>query len=251
MTIAVLLAMSSMPVRAQQPGPGYPGGGGHSGIRAGGERPHGHVVLVKDSTIVFRADKGETIAVDASEVNARLRAFLMPGDGVTLALTPSGERDSQTPVVATELQLDSRDKGRREPFARVDGTIEEAAGSHVVFRTREGFTLPLDIGAIRGLPPLAPSEPATLFYEQGRTRESGVIAVWIEPRDVHPSASIDTTPPVETPNTLPPVGTPSTPPPVGTPPADTPSGAGQADPAPPGVSSPAGSRQEIDIRRVR
>jgi hypothetical protein len=57
--------------------------------------------------------------------------------------------------------------------------VQEASRDRVLFKTREGLVVPVDIGNINGLPYLAANQPATLYYEQGKRQE--LVGVWIQP----------------------------------------------------------------------
>jgi hypothetical protein len=165
--------------------------GGILGVGGGG-RVHGHAVLAKGETLVVRTDDSRTVAVDVSAIDPRIRGVVQPGDGVTLALGRAPDGDTRgTAVAASDMQLDPPAQGGRT-YHQIGGTVAEATASRVVFRTREGMTIPLDVTAITGLPALRAGEPATLIYEQGATH--GVVAVWIEP-GAAASASIDSTRP--------------------------------------------------------
>jgi hypothetical protein len=178
--LATLLLLAPGAVSAQSSGGGLGGVldtlGGIFGVGSG--RVHGNVVVNRGDTLVVRTDAGRTLAVDASNTDARLRGLLKPGDGVTVVMRPAkeGEPRDATPV-ATELQLDPPTQAGKS-WLTVEGTVQEATKSRVTFKTREGFTLPLDVAAITGLPTLQTGQPATLTYEQGR---QGPVAVWIEP----------------------------------------------------------------------
>jgi hypothetical protein len=197
--LATLLLLAPVPAQAQSSSRGALGGvidtlGGILGI--GGGRVHGHVVVATGDTLVVRTDDNRTLSIDASQTDLRIRGLLKPGDGVTVTLRQprEGESRSQT-LAAADLQLDAPSQAPKS-YERVEGTVTEASGSRVVFKTREGFTLPLDVSLITGLPSLQPGQPATLIYEQS-SRPGNVTAVWIEPgtgtRGGSPSASINTT----------------------------------------------------------
>ena len=178
--LATLLLLAPGSVWAQSSGGGLGGVldtlGGIFGVGSG--RVHGNVVVNRGDTLVVRTDAGRTLAVDASKTDSRLRGLLKPGDGVTLVMRAPKEgepRDATT--VATELQLDPPTQAGKS-WLSVEGTVQEANNSRVTFKTREGFTLPLDVATITGLPTLQAGQPATLIYEQGR---QGPVAVWIEP----------------------------------------------------------------------
>lgn len=176
----VLLALPG-PVAAQSGG----GGGGLGGVLdtlggilgVGGVRPHGNVVLVKGDTLVFRTDDGRTLSIDASGTDPRIRSLLKPGDGATVTVKQPREGGSSQALVASEVQLDPPSQKGKE-WQRVEGTIQEARRSQVVFKTREGFVVPVDVSRITGLPSLTTGAPATLVYEN---TGQGVVGVWIEP----------------------------------------------------------------------
>ena len=196
--LAILVFASPVAVLAQQPQ--QPSGGLGSVIDllggilgVGGGRVHGHAVVTKGDTLVVRTDAGRTVAANVSAVDSRIRGLLKPGDGVTLTLRRAPEGEGRgAPVTASDLQLDPPAQARKT-YQQIAGTVSEASGSRVVFRTREGMTMPLDVTSITGLPALQSGDPATLIYEQGAAH--GVIAVWIEPGAPadSSSASIDTT----------------------------------------------------------
>jgi translation initiation factor IF-1 len=105
-------------------------------------------------------------------------------------------------LTASEITPDAKSDGKA--FATVSGTIQEAGRPRVLFKTRDGLVLPVDIGNISGLPYLAANQPATLYYEPGPRQE--VVGVWIQPGAGQPSASQQNTPP---PATAPPASAPS------------------------------------------
>jgi hypothetical protein len=179
--LATLLLIAQGVVSAQSSSGGALGGvldklGGIIGI--GGGRVHGNVVLTRGDTIIVRTDDGRTLAIEASGTDPRIRGLLKNGDGVTVTMRQprEGEPRSQN-LTASDLQLDPPSQAGKQ-FQRADGTVGEMQQSRVMFKTREGFSLPLDVSTITGLPQLASGQPATLFYEQGK---QGVVAVWIEP----------------------------------------------------------------------
>ena len=178
--LATLLLLAPGAVSAQSKSGGLGGVldtlGGIVGL--GGGRVHGNVVLTKGDTIVVRTDDGRTLAVDGSGIDPRIRGVLKTGDGVTVTMRQAreGEPRGQSPAAA-DIQLDPPSQAGKS-FQVVEGTVAETQQSRVMFKTREGFSLPLDVSTITGLPPLSSGQPATLFYEQGK---QGVVAVWIEP----------------------------------------------------------------------
>src|SRR5438094_10317543 len=85
-----------------------------SGILGGSQKLHGHVVLVKGDTVVFRSDDGRTIAADASGVDSRVRGIVQPGDGVTMTVRAprTGDKQAQS-ITASALEPDP-DKGAKK-----------------------------------------------------------------------------------------------------------------------------------------
>ncbi len=191
--LVTLILLAPAPALAQKSSEGLGGVlgdvlGGIFGV--GGGRVHGHVVVSKGDTMVVRTDDGRTLTVDVAGTDPRVRGLLKTGDGVTLTMRAPKEGEPRTDrLTASELQLDPPSQTAKS-WQRVEGTVEDVDRSRVVFKTREGFTLPLDISAIKGLPSLTRGEPATLVYEQGARQ--GVVAIWIEPGVGAPAASIDT-----------------------------------------------------------
>ena len=180
--LAMLVLTGSTGAFAQQPSGGLGSVidilGGILGVGGAG-RLHGHAVVTRGDTLVVRTDDGRSVAADVSSIDPRIRGVVKPGDGVTVTLRRAPEGETRTTrVTATDLQLDPPTQTGKT-FQQIAGTVSEASGSRVVFRTGEGMTLPLDVSAITGLPELRPGDPATLIYEQGATH--GVVAVWIEP----------------------------------------------------------------------
>ncbi|MBI2205353.1 MAG: hypothetical protein HYU41_16005 [Candidatus Rokubacteria bacterium] len=189
-----LFLLAPAPAMAQKSSDGLGGVlgdvlGGIFGV--GGGRVHGHVVVSKGDTMVVRTDDGRTVSVDVAGTDPRVRGLLKTGDGVTLTMRAPREGEPRTDkLTASELQLDPPSQAAKS-WHRVEGTVEEVDRSRVVFKTREGFKLPLDVSSIKSLPSLHRGEPATLVYEPGARR--GVVAIWIEPgTGGAPAASIET-----------------------------------------------------------
>jgi hypothetical protein len=154
-----------------------------SGILTGNQKVHGNVVVTNSTTLVVRGDDRRTYALDASSLDSRMLSIVQPGDGVTVAV--KGEKGK--PLVATDLQLDRANNGAaKKTFHQVQGTVQQTSKSQVVFKTRDGLQLPIDVSSINGLPTLTPNEPATLIYDQGP--QSQIEAVWIQPGTTQPSA---------------------------------------------------------------
>jgi len=87
-------------------------------------------------------------------------------------------------LTATDVTPDP--KGGGKAFQAVSGTVQEAGRQRVLFKTRDGLVLPVDVSNINGLPYLAPNQPATLYYEQGPRQE--IVGVWIQPGTAGASA---------------------------------------------------------------
>ena len=145
------------------------------GLLGGGlNKTHGTVVLARDSTVVFRTDDGRTLRVDTASLDAGARGRLQAGQTATLSARGTGDI-----LTATDVQIDQA--GTARTFQRVSGTVQERSQDRILFKTREGLTLPVATSSIRGLPALKANDPATLIYEQGPRQE--LVAVWIEPGD--------------------------------------------------------------------
>jgi len=152
------------------------------GLLGGGtNKLHGTVVLARDTNLVLRTDDKRSVRVDIGSIDPAVRQQLVPGQKLTLTSRGSGDV-----LTASDIQVE---QGQATPqaFSRVSGTVQERSQGRVLFKTREGLTLPVDTSQIRGLPYLSPNMPATLVYEQGAKQE--ILAVWIEPGDTAASAS--------------------------------------------------------------
>jgi hypothetical protein len=162
------------------------------GILGDGERASvsGHVVFVRHDTLVFRTHDQRTLEVDVRRLDPALVQRLQPGQPVRLEVRRAVR---EGPVEAIRAEVDPAQPPA--DFQRVEGTIEDARGGQVLFRTRDGFRVPVDISRIGGLDPLRPNDPATLIYEQVPP-EHQVAAVWIETGT--PAAS----PPATVPRTM-------------------------------------------------
>jgi translation initiation factor IF-1 len=145
------------------------------GLLGGGlNKTHGTVVLARDTSLVFRTDDGRTLRVDTASLDADARGRLQAGQAATLSARGTGDV-----LTATDVQLDQA--GSARTFQRVSGTVQERTQDRILFKTREGLTVPVATSSIRGLPALKANDPATLIYEQGPRQE--LVAVWIEPGD--------------------------------------------------------------------
>jgi translation initiation factor IF-1 len=142
---------------------------------------HGAVVTAHDTTVVLRTDDKRSVRVDTASIDPQVRQQLVPGQKVTVTARGGGDV-----LTASDIQVE---QGQAAPqaFARVTGTVQERTNGRILFKTKEGLTLPVDTSQIRGLPYLAANTPATLIYEQGPKQE--INAVWIEAGDSAVSAS--------------------------------------------------------------
>jgi hypothetical protein len=150
-------------------------------IPGGSNKLQGAVVVAHDNTLVLRTDDKRTVRIDTGSIDPQVRQQLVPGQKV--AVTTRGSGDVLT---ASDVQV-QQGQSAPQQFSRVSGSVQERAEGRVLFKTKEGLTLPVDTSKIRGLPYLAPNTPATLIYEQGSKQE--VQAVWIEAGDTAASAS--------------------------------------------------------------
>jgi len=152
------------------------------GLLGGGtSKLHGAVVIAHDTTVVLRTDDKRSVRVDTGAIDPQVRQQLVPGQKVTITARGSGDV-----LTASDVQVE---QGQSAPqaFSRVTGTVQGRSDGRVLFKTKEGLTLPVDTTQIRGLPYLAANTPATLIYEQGPKQE--ILGVWIEPGDTAASAS--------------------------------------------------------------
>lgn len=142
---------------------------------------HGAVVTAHDTTVVLRTDDKRSVRVDTASIDPQVRRQLVPGQKVTVTARGGGDV-----LTASDIQVE---QGQAAPqaFSRVTGTVQERTNGRILFKTKEGLTLPVDTSQIRGLPYLAANTPATLIYEQGPKQE--INAVWIEAGDSAVSAS--------------------------------------------------------------
>jgi hypothetical protein len=150
------------------------------GLLGGAAKSHGTVVLARDTTVVFRTDDGRTLRVDTASLDADARSRLQAGQAATLSARGTGDV-----LTATDVQLDQTASPRT--FQQVSGTVQERTQDRILFKTREGLTLPVTTAQIRGLPAFKANDPATLIYEQGPRQE--LVAVWLEPGDIAGAAA--------------------------------------------------------------
>lgn len=140
----------------------------------------GHVVQHREATLVLRGDDRRTYTINTAGLDAPAMARLKEGQAVVVGVKTDGE--SSMPIAAS---VDPADTGAKV-FRRVEGVVESVNDAHIVVRTRQGMTLTLDRARIIGeTPRVTPNETAMLIYEQ----EPQLAGVWIETRDMQPSAA--------------------------------------------------------------
>jgi len=143
-------------------------------LGAGTQKLHGTVVVSEGSTFVLRTDDKRTYRVDTASLDPQKISTLTPGHTVSVTTRGGGQAGVLT---ATEVTPDT--KNTAKTFQSVNGTVQEAERQRVLFKTRDGLVVPVDVGSINGLPYLAANQPATLYYEQGSRQE--IVGVWIQP----------------------------------------------------------------------
>jgi hypothetical protein len=166
-------------------------------LGTGPQKLHGTVVLADGSTFVLRTDDGRTYRVDTASLDQQKISALTPGQTVSVTARGGGQAGVLT---ASDLTPDAKSNGKT--FQTVNGTVQQASRDRVMFRTRDGLVLPVDVGNINGLPYLAANQPVTLYYEQGPKQE--IVGVWIQPgsgQAAQPSRETSQTPPQTTPMT--------------------------------------------------
>jgi hypothetical protein len=173
------------------------------GILGGGtQKLHGTVVLVKDTTMVLRTDDQRSYRIDLASIDPQARQGLQPGQTANVTVRGGGQANVLT---ASELQVDQSSTPRQ--FQQVTGTVEGGGNaSRLVFRTRDGLALPVDVSQIRGLPFFSSNQPATLIYEQGPQQQ--IVAVWIEPGDGAAAGTGGMPQPSASPSSSAPIGAP-------------------------------------------
>jgi hypothetical protein len=187
LTIAVLLVAAAIPVAAQDKGGGLGGVLDTLGSVLGGARKiHGTVVLIDGSTLVLRGDDHRTYRVDTASLEPARRTALRPGQVVTVTARGGGQGGV---LVASDLQPEA--SGAGTTYQTVSGTIQEASPQRVLFKTRDGLVLPIDVAQMSGLPYLGANQPATLYYEPGNNQQ--IVGVWLQPGASQPSASVPST----------------------------------------------------------
>lgn len=186
-TLLVALAVA-LPAAAQDKQSSGKGGLGSvldtlGNVLGGGtQKLTGTVVVNEGSTFVLRASDGRTYRVDTAALDPQKGRALQPGQAVTVTAHGGGQAGVLT---ATDVATDA--KGGGKSFQTVGGTIQESTGQRVLFKTRDGLVVPVDVSNIKGLPYLAANQPATLYYEQGARQE--IVGVWIQPGSSQAAAS--------------------------------------------------------------
>ena len=166
-------------------------------LGTGTQTLHGTVVLSEGSTFVLRTDDKRTYRVDTASLDPQKMGALTPGQTVAVTARGGGQAGVLT---ASEITPDAKGGGKR--FQTVSGTVQEAGRQRVLFKTRDGLVLPVDVSNINGLPYLAANQPATLYYEQGSRQE--IVGVWVQPGSGPPSASQQNTSQTASPQSTPP-----------------------------------------------
>ena len=151
-------------------------------LGTGTQKLHGTVVANEGATFVLRTDDRRTYRVDAAAIDPQKVSALTPGQTISVTAHGGGQAGVLT---ATDVTADP--KGGGKAFQAVSGTVQEAGRQRVLFKTRDGLVLPVDVSNINGLPYLAPNQPATLYYEQGPRQE--IVGVWIQPGTAGTSAT--------------------------------------------------------------
>jgi hypothetical protein len=151
-------------------------------LGTGPQKLQGTVVLREGSTFVLRTDDGKTYRVDTASLDPQKTQTLAPGQTVTVNARSGGQAGVLT---ASEITPDAKSSGKT--FQTVSGTVQEANRQRVLFKTRDGLVLPVDVSTVNGLPYLAANVPATLYYEQGPKQE--IVGVWVQPGTGQASAT--------------------------------------------------------------
>lgn len=146
-----------------------------SDVLGNDQRVRGHVVYVRDTTLIVRADDGQTYMVDATAVSSTARASLTPGQPVTIVGKPGPKSYL---LVASDVRRDGGGQAAKS-FKKLHGVVQSANASTVTLRTDEGRLLSLDAAQIKGQQPQVKSgDAATVVYEEGAQRK--LIARWFE-----------------------------------------------------------------------
>ena len=144
-------------------------------LGTGPQKLRGTVVLSDGPTFVLRTDDRRTYRIDTASLDPQKVSAVSPGQTVSVTARSGGQAGVLT---ASEITPDTG-KSNGKTFQSVNGTVQDAGRDRVLFKTRDGLVLPIDVGNISGLPYLAANQPATLYYEQGSRQE--VVGVWIQP----------------------------------------------------------------------
>ena len=165
-------------------------------LGTGPQKLQGTVVLVDGPTFVLRTDDRRSYRIDTASLDSQ-KTTVVPTAGQTVSVTARSGGQAGV-LTATEINPDTSKKTGKT-FQAVSGTVQEAGRDRVLFKTRDGLVLPVEVGNISGLPYLAVSQPATLYYEQGSRQE--IVGVWIQPattQAAQPQAPTSSSPPPPT-----------------------------------------------------
>src|SRR4026209_2139793 len=107
---------------------------------------HGALVTAPGTSLVLRTDDKRSVRVDTASIDPQVRQQLVPGQKVTVTARGGGDV-----LTASDIQVE---QGQASPqaFSRVSGTVQERPDGRILFKTKEGLTLPVDTSQIRGLP---------------------------------------------------------------------------------------------------
>ena len=147
---------------------------------AGHKSWSGHVVQVKGTTMIFRAEDGKTYAVDMSAVNTQTWQSFTLGQPVTLAATPGSGPHT---LIAAGIEAEQQDRSGRlreqRPFRTAHGVVERVDGSKLTVRTVDNLLLPVDVAQMTGEAEFRARDGALLILEPGQANT----VVWIERED--------------------------------------------------------------------
>ncbi|HEV8281669.1 MAG TPA: hypothetical protein VGQ02_07430 [Candidatus Limnocylindrales bacterium] len=148
-----------------------------SGVLGRGDQQlRGHVVHIRDTAVVMRAEDGQTYVVDATQIDSRKLESLTVGQGITVVGKPGSKSFT---LMASDIRRDERGQASK-PLKKVHGVVQSVSGSNVTFRTDEGRLLSVDAAQIKGPQLQVKSGDAmTLVYED--TAQRKVLARWLEP----------------------------------------------------------------------
>jgi hypothetical protein len=151
------------------------------------QRLQGHIVHLRDSTVIVRADDGQTYVVDATSLSANVRESLTLGQPVMVVGKPGAK--SYT-LIASDIRRDERSQAAKT-FKTVHGVVQSANASSVTFRTDQGRLLSVDVAQIKGQQlQLKAGDAMTLVYEEGAQRK--VLPRWVELDQATTAAATDT-----------------------------------------------------------